>query len=377
VSWYVKFATSPLVLGYNPKSTFAADLKTQPWYKVVTKPGFLLGRTDPALDPKGVLAVQAVNATAKNEKDPSLTSVLSSTATVFPEETLVGRLQSGQLDAGFFYAAEAKAAGIPTVPSVRSNSRPPTRSRCCGGTERSQRQAFVRYLLGPKGGRASRRRASWRSGHRSWSAGAPLRRWHASPRRLRGRWLHSPLPWLAALLVLYLVVPVVASSSTWPTRPNKGFGQPGLWGALWTSVLSASIATAIIAVLGIPLAYLLATTRAGPQARSAWRSAPARPPPLISGVLLLALVGPYTPLGRLFGGHLTDSLVGIVLAQTFVAAPFLIVAARQRLRTVSSAYTDVAATLGMGEFATFLRSVCPLRVRGSPRAAAGVAPGLR
>jgi len=153
VSWYVKFATSPLVLGYNPKSTFAADLKTQPWYKVVTKPGFLLGRTDPALDPKGVLAVQAVNATAKNEKDPSLTSVLSSTATVFPEETLVGRLQSGQLDAGFFYAAEAKAAGIPTVPSVRSNSRPPTRSRCCGG-HRTQPTPGLRALPPRPKGRA-------------------------------------------------------------------------------------------------------------------------------------------------------------------------------------------------------------------------------
>jgi len=89
---------------------------------------------------------------------------------------------------------------------------------------------------------------------------------------LRGRWLHSPLPWLAALLVLYLVVPVVGLFVHLADTPNKGFGQPGLWGALWTSVLSASIATAIIAVLGIPLAYLWPTTRAGPQARSAWRS---------------------------------------------------------------------------------------------------------
>jgi molybdate/tungstate transport system substrate-binding protein len=152
VSWYVKFATSPLVLGYNPKSTFAADLKTQPWYKVVTKPGFLLGRTDPALDPKGVLAVQAVNATAKNEKDPSLTSVLSSTATVFPEETLVGRLQSGQLDAGFFYAAEAKAAGIPTVPlGSLKLSATYTVTVLRGAPNAANARAFVRYLLGPKG----------------------------------------------------------------------------------------------------------------------------------------------------------------------------------------------------------------------------------
>ena len=55
VSWYALFATSPLVLGYNPNSKFAQDLKTEPWYEVLAKPGILVGRTDPATDPKGVL----------------------------------------------------------------------------------------------------------------------------------------------------------------------------------------------------------------------------------------------------------------------------------------------------------------------------------
>ena len=64
VSWYGTFATSPLVIGYNPKSKFASDLKTMPWYKVITEPGLKLGFTDPATDPKGVLAVQAMTETA-------------------------------------------------------------------------------------------------------------------------------------------------------------------------------------------------------------------------------------------------------------------------------------------------------------------------
>jgi molybdate/tungstate transport system substrate-binding protein len=100
VSWYATFARSPLVLGYDPKSSFAAQLTSKPWYEVVTEPGFLLGRTDPASDPKGVLAKKAIIANAN---------------TIFPEQTLVGRLQTGQLDAGFFYASEAHAAGISTV----------------------------------------------------------------------------------------------------------------------------------------------------------------------------------------------------------------------------------------------------------------------
>ena len=115
VSWYAAFATSPLVIGYNANSRFAADLRSKPWYQVITEPGFLLGRTDPATDPKGKLATEALNRAATKYHAPALAQMSSTTDGVFPEETLVGRLQSGQLDAGFFYASEAAAAHIPTV----------------------------------------------------------------------------------------------------------------------------------------------------------------------------------------------------------------------------------------------------------------------
>ncbi len=115
VSWYSSLATAAVVLGYNPKSKFAADLRSKPWYQVVTEPGFLLGRTDSKLDPKGKLSVQALNQAATLQSQPALASLARSTAGVFPEEALVGRLQSGNLDAGFFYVNEAKAATIPTV----------------------------------------------------------------------------------------------------------------------------------------------------------------------------------------------------------------------------------------------------------------------
>jgi len=118
VSWYAEFAHSPLVLGYNPHSLFAHDLRTKPWYAVVNEPGFLLGRTDPATDPKGVLAVDALTQAASEFKVPALNTLTTSTSDVFPETTLVGRLQAGQLDAGFFYGVEAAAAHIQTVPLV-------------------------------------------------------------------------------------------------------------------------------------------------------------------------------------------------------------------------------------------------------------------
>ena len=116
VSWYDQFASSPLVLGYNPQSKFAQDLKTKPWYEVVSQPGFLLGRTDPTTDPKGTLAVQALDQAAKEHDVPALKTLTTDADNVFPETSLVGELQAGQLDAGFFYGVEAAAADIKTVP---------------------------------------------------------------------------------------------------------------------------------------------------------------------------------------------------------------------------------------------------------------------
>lgn len=116
VSWYLTFATSPLLLGYNRSSRFAKTLETKPWWKVVAEHGFLLGRTNPVTDPKGVLAVKALDKTARKHHDAALRALGKEATDVFPEQTMVGRLQAGQLDAGFFYGVEAAAAKIPTVP---------------------------------------------------------------------------------------------------------------------------------------------------------------------------------------------------------------------------------------------------------------------
>ena len=73
VSYYVSFATSNVVLGYNPKSKFAAQIKSEPWYKAITTPGLKLGFTDPATDPKGKLVATALTDTAKSQNLPALT----------------------------------------------------------------------------------------------------------------------------------------------------------------------------------------------------------------------------------------------------------------------------------------------------------------
>ncbi len=82
----------------------------------MTRPGFLLGRTDPASDPKGVLVVDALDESARHLHDAKLAALGRSSSNVFEETAMVGELEAGQLDAGFFYAVEIRAARLPSVP---------------------------------------------------------------------------------------------------------------------------------------------------------------------------------------------------------------------------------------------------------------------
>ncbi len=158
VSWYSSFATAGLVIGYNPHSRFASQLRSRPWYRVVTEPGFLLGRTDQALDPKGALTVKALDEAAAIYHDPALGQVAKTTNGLFPEETLVGRLQAGQLDAGFFYTNEAREAGIPVVHlGAVKLSATYTVTVVNRAPHAAAARAFVAYLLGPDGRAALQR----------------------------------------------------------------------------------------------------------------------------------------------------------------------------------------------------------------------------
>ncbi len=161
----------------------------------------------------------------------------------------------------------------------------------------------------------------------------------------------SPLPWLGGLLFLYLLAPIVA----FLLRLGGGVSSsPGLGSALLTSLLTATVSAVVITLLGVPLAYLLARGQSAiARGLTALVALPLALPPLMSGLLLLYVVGPYTFAGRLFGGALTDTNAGIVLAQTFVAAPFLIIAARAAFAAVDPSLEEVAATLGHGRTARF------------------------
>jgi ABC-type Fe3+/spermidine/putrescine transport system ATPase subunit/ABC-type sulfate transport system permease component len=170
-----------------------------------------------------------------------------------------------------------------------------------------------------------------------------------------------PLPWLGALLAVYLCAPFVASIPQVGAADWHGVDWQSTLSAAAVSAGSASVASLVILLGGVPLGYLLARSNSRKAALLGFIvQLPLALPPLTSGVLLLFLLGPYSWVGQLTGGALTDSFTGIVLAETFVAAPFLIIAARSAFSAVDPMFEDVAATLGHRAGSRFFRVTLPV-----------------
>ncbi|MGI4860550.1 MAG: ATP-binding cassette domain-containing protein [Janthinobacterium lividum] len=171
----------------------------------------------------------------------------------------------------------------------------------------------------------------------------------------------TPLAWLGGLLAIYLCAPLLASVPRIAASDWRAVDWGTLGSATGVSAASATLAALLIALGGIPLGYWL--TRRSSRTASVVGflvQLPLALPPLTSGILLLFLFGPYSTAGRLTNGALTDSFIGILLAGVFVAAPFLIVAARSAFASVDPLLEEVAATLGHRAHARFFRVALPL-----------------
>jgi molybdate/tungstate transport system substrate-binding protein len=157
VSWYITFAQSPLVLGYNASSKFAADFKTKPWYQVLQERGIRIGRTNPLFDPKGELTLTLLKRAETFYNSPGLSEKIigDNGALVLPvaEEFEPDLLQSGKLDVGFFYwteAADAKILALNFPPAITPKATY-TVSILRNATNDEGAIEFVAYLLGSDG----------------------------------------------------------------------------------------------------------------------------------------------------------------------------------------------------------------------------------
>jgi molybdate/tungstate transport system substrate-binding protein len=121
------------------------------------EPGIKIGRTDPKLDPKGSLTLALMNQAETFYKSPGLAQKVlgapDNPEQVLPEETLVGRLQSGLLDAGFFYSTEAADARIPalSLPPAITPKADYTVTILRNAPNPAGAERFVAFLLGGDG----------------------------------------------------------------------------------------------------------------------------------------------------------------------------------------------------------------------------------
>ncbi|MFI7490392.1 ABC transporter permease [Micromonospora echinaurantiaca] len=175
----------------------------------------------------------------------------------------------------------------------------------------------------------------------------------------------------AALGLVFLTLPLVGllARTPWADLPRR-LAEPGVLTALRLSLQTATLATLLCLLLGVPLAWLLARVEfPGRRLVRALVTVPLVLPPVVGGVALLLVFGRRGLLGgwldATFGITLPFTTAGVVLAEAFVAMPFLVIAVEGALRGADQRYEEAAATLGAGRWTTFTHVTVPL-----------VAPGL-
>jgi molybdate transport system permease protein len=173
---------------------------------------------------------------------------------------------------------------------------------------------------------------------------------------------------LAAALT-FLTLPVVAIFAQQPPGDLlSALGEEGALDALWLSLRTTAAALALILFVGTPAAYLLATRRfRGRAGVITLIELPLVLPPAVAGIALLAAVGPSTLLGRAAqdaGLQLTLATAGVVVALTFVAAPFYLRQAIAAFEAIDPTLLDASRTLGASPARTFALVAIPTALPG-------------
>jgi molybdate transport system permease protein len=184
----------------------------------------------------------------------------------------------------------------------------------------------------------------------------------------------APIPWPiavpAGIGLVFLTLPLAALLVRAPwTGLGTALGTPEARAALRLSLLTATTATAVCALLGVPLAWVLARGEyRGLRLVRALVTLPLVLPPVVGGVALLLAFGRRGVVGHWLdagvGVRLPFTPAGVVVAEAFVAMPFLVLAVEGALRGADPRLEEAAATLGASRWVTFRRVTLPLVLPG-------------
>jgi molybdate transport system permease protein len=179
---------------------------------------------------------------------------------------------------------------------------------------------------------------------------------------------------LAATAALFFVLPLAGLlwRAPWGSLVAD-LGAPEVRTALRLSLVTSLAATAVSFALGVPLAWVLArVTFPGRRLLRALTTLPMVLPPVVGGVALLFAFGRRGLLGHwldaTFGIRLPFTTAGAVMAEAFVAMPFLVITAEAAFRSLDRRYEEAAVTLGASRWTVFRRVTLPL---AAPALAAG------
>ncbi len=174
----------------------------------------------------------------------------------------------------------------------------------------------------------------------------------------------------AALGFTLLTLPILGLlvRADWPRVPAAITSAEAV-SALVLSLQTATAATVLCTLVGVPLALVIA--RSGDRVAGVLRALTTLPlvmPPLVGGIALLYLLGRNGLVGSAldlaFGIRIPFTTAAVVIAQSFVALPFLVISVEGALRTAGTRYEAVAATLGAGRWRVFSRITLPLVLPG-------------
>ncbi|MCC2659919.1 MAG: molybdenum transporter permease subunit [Arthrobacter sp.] len=178
-------------------------------------------------------------------------------------------------------------------------------------------------------------------------------------------WIY-PIAAAGALLVM-LPLAAMAARVNWANFVPLVTSQSSL-DALGLSLRTSAVSTLLCIVLGVPLALVLARgSFPGQRLLRSFVLLPLVLPPVVGGIALLYTFGRQGLLGRsleVLGIQIAFSTAAVVIAQTFVALPFLVVSLEGTLRTTGSRYEAVAATLGAKPATVLRRVTLPLVLPG-------------
>lgn len=175
-----------------------------------------------------------------------------------------------------------------------------------------------------------------------------------------------PIGLLAGIGVAFLAVPLLGLllRTPWARLPEL-LSSPIALEALRLSLVCSLGATALAIVMGVPLAWVLARSRiSGKTVVRALVTLPLVLPPVVGGVALLLAFGRRGVVGQYlydwFGIQLPFSTAGVIIAEAFVAMPFLVITLEGALRSADPRFDEAAATLGAGRWTVLRRVTLPL-----------------